>query len=114
MLVQSVHGIPRSAEPPAVMVRQRCPVDEIEAGATDLCVQQLPQHLRETIVIAYLSSGTADAKATTFNCSRATYYRRLEAAYIELLGLMNDYEVGLVRSQASPIEGPPAVCCLTR
>lgn len=75
----------------------RCPVDAIEAGATDVCVQALPDEFKAAIVMSYLTSGTADDKARKLRCSRRMYFYRLKAAYAALLGLFNDYEVGMVR-----------------
>lgn len=80
-----------------VMRRDPCPVDEIEAGITELCILQLPEKLRRAVAACYLSGGTADAKAAQLDCDRATYFRRLTRAYAELLGLFNDHEAGVLR-----------------
>lgn len=87
-------GLGERREVPA---RAACPVDEIEAGATDVCVQLLPAKLLAAVVVGYLTGGTAAEKADELGCDRATYFRRLERAYAALLGLFNDYEVGMVR-----------------
>lgn len=77
--------------------RDPCPVDEVEAGVTELCIMQLPEKLRRAIAACFLSGGTADDKAVELGCDRATYFRRLRRAYAELLGLFNDHEAGVLR-----------------
>lgn len=76
----------------------RCPVDAIEAGATDICVRALPSELRAAIVMSYLTSGTAEQKAARLGCSRRKFFYVLKQAYGELLGLFNDYEAGIIRA----------------
>lgn len=81
---------------PAVQ-RAACPVDEVECGITELCIQQLPQKLRDAVVLGYLATGAAVDKAHELNCDRATYFRRFNRAHGELLGLFNDHEAGVFR-----------------
>lgn len=77
--------------------RIKCPVDEVECGITELCVQQLPEELRAAVEMANLSGGTAEEKALELGWSRRTYFRRLNQAYAELIGLFNDHEAGVRR-----------------
>jgi hypothetical protein len=85
----------RDPEPP--VGRRQCPVDAVEGGITDLCVRQLPQKLREAVIVSYLTTGTVEDKARDLGCDRATYFRRLNRAYAEMLGLFNDHEAGVQR-----------------
>lgn len=78
-------------------VRRDCPVDEIECGVTQLCLQQLPRHLCDAVLLCWLANGTAEDKARELGCCRATYFNRLNAAYAELIGLLNDHESGVLR-----------------
>lgn len=87
----------RTERAPVVARREPCLVDEIEGGVTEICVMHLPEKLRNAIVICYLSGGTAAEKANELGCDRATYFRRLDRAYAELLGLFNDHEASLLR-----------------
>jgi hypothetical protein len=80
-----------------VTKRKPCPVDDVEAGITDLCVRQLPGKLRDAVVLSNLAGGTAEEKALALGCDRATYFRRVSRAYAELLGLFNDHEAGVLR-----------------
>lgn len=77
--------------------RSRCPVDALEGGATDVCVEQLHTPYRDAIVASYLTGGTAEEKSALLRCSRRTFFYRLDHAHAELLGLFNDYEAGLTR-----------------
>lgn len=85
--------------------RKPCPVDEIEAGITELCIQQLPMKLRNVVVIGSLSPDTAEEKSLELGCDRATYFRRMNRAYAELLGLFQDYEAGIERVDVKRANG---------
>lgn len=89
----------RNMRVPAVAAssRAQCPVDELEAGATDVCVQQLNEKQRLAVLESFLTTGTAEEKAQRLGCSRRMFFYRLNAAYTSLLGLMQDYELGLAR-----------------
>lgn len=89
--------------------RAPCPVDPVEAGVTDLCVDQLPLKLRNAVIMGFLQGGTAEEKAFELGCDRSTYFRRLERAYGELLGLMNDHEAGLNRVDVTAANAEMAV-----
>lgn len=80
-----------------VVDRGRCPVDAIEGGATDICVDNLHAPYRQAIAMSYLGQGTAAEKSMGLGCSRRTFFYHLDHAHAELLGLFNDYEAGLLR-----------------
>lgn len=88
---------------PSMVQRAACPVDEIECGIIQLCIEQLPEHLRDVVLLGYLASGTAEDKARELGCCRATYFNRLNAAYAELLGLLNDHEAGVKRVDVAQV-----------
>lgn len=81
---------------PAVIQRP-CPVDVIEAQETERAVLALPERLRSVIVLEYLTNmGYLDkAKAMKPPGAFKSFYRRLERAHYELLGLMNDVAAGV-------------------
>jgi hypothetical protein len=85
--------------------RAACPVDEVECGVTELCIQQLPAKLKDVVVMSTLAGGTAEEKACELGCDRATYFRRLNRAYAELLGLLNDHEAGVPRVSVDQVNG---------
>lgn len=106
IMAQRVRHVRESAP----RMRSRCPVDEVECGITDLCIKQLPVPLREVIVASNLYPGTAEEKALELGCSRRTYFRRLQHAQAELLGLFNDHEAGVLRAECeNPVTREPPV-----
>lgn len=92
-----------------------CQVDAIEAGITDICINQLPVQLREAVHVDNLQEGTAEQKAQRIGISRRTLFYRLERAYGQLLGLFNDHEAGVTRADtdARNVEMATAAACVS-
>ena len=65
-------------------------VDPTEAEETDAAVRKLPQQLRSVVEEHWIRRGTVLQKCRALHVSRAIFYSRLDRAYNELLGLMND------------------------
>jgi hypothetical protein len=70
-------------------------VNDAAAQETDACVRALSDDLRQAVVLAYLCGGSMDDKASKAGISRRAFYYRLDRAYGELLGLLNDQAAGL-------------------
>lgn len=87
----------REGTQPPKIIRKPCPVDWIEAEETDRCVKGLPDYLRCVVVLQYLTNMEHEEKAAAMQPPGAfkTFYRRLERAHYELLGLMNDAAAGI-------------------
>ena len=90
--------LPREIERP-------CPVDVGEAEETGRCVQALPDKLRCVIVLEYLARMTKREKVAAMKPegTSKTFYNRLDHAYYELLGLMNDAGAGLPLPVRAPV-----------
>jgi len=96
--VEQIGRLPREIERP-------CPVDVVEAEETGRCVQALPDKLRCVIVLEYLARMTKREKVAAMQPegTAKTFYNRLDHAYYELLGLMNDAGVGLHLPARAPV-----------
>ena len=84
-------NVKRTADPdrPAV-------VNDSEAEETLRCIMAIEDSdLRSAVIEAYFEGGTVDQKVNALGCCRKTYYNRLERAYTEILGYMNDIAAGL-------------------
>jgi len=63
------------------------PVDpgyDDEAGATDKAVAQLPDELRQVVMVYYLTPGTLKQKARECGIHRDTLYARLHHAHLRI------------------------------
>jgi hypothetical protein len=83
-----------------------CPVDQDESQKTTRCVRALRVDLREVVVQRYLEGGTVEQQIMAIRCCLDTYYRRLNVAYFDLLGLFNDVEAGV---PLPPISDPGVI-----
>lgn len=101
-LIEGRLGDPDKLPP---QIERPCPVDVIEAQETDRCVLALPDRLRCVIVLEYLTTMGRDEKIAAMKPAgaRMSFYRRLERAHYEILGLMNDVAVGV---QLTPAAAP--------
>lgn len=79
-----------------------CPVEIDEARETQRCVRALDAvypalsapSIGEVLAECYVWGGTTEQKLSALRCCRDTYYRRLDLAHQELLGLFNDAASG--------------------
>ena len=76
-------------------VRDACPVDVEEARETSLCVNALPDYLRDVIVEEYAVGGSAEQKAEALGIKPKSFRDRREHAHVLLLGLFNDAAAGV-------------------
>lgn len=84
-------NVKRTADP-----ERPLPVDINEAEETYLCVLVLgDQKLKDAVMEAYFHGGTVEQKCAALQCCKQTFYNRLERAYAELLGYMNDVAAGV-------------------
>lgn len=82
-----------------------CPVDEAEAYQTNLAVGALADHLRQSIAVHWLKSGTGDMKARMLGISRDQFYARVATANGKLLGYFNDQAAGIPLPPPEPCHG---------
>ncbi len=80
----------------AGFVETTCPVDITESEETQRAVMALDPELRDVVFEAYTKGGTIEQKMKALGIgSKRTYYKRLERAYVQLLGFWNDIECGV-------------------
>lgn len=60
------------------------PIIDIESMNVDRAVSELPNELKEVIVVWYLKPGTTTQKARDCKCSRATFYNRISSAHTRI------------------------------
>jgi DNA-directed RNA polymerase specialized sigma24 family protein len=70
---------------------------EMDSAACEMdqCVCALERDLHQAVMEEYTRTGTQEQKAKRCGCTAKTFCARLERAYRELLGLMNDQAAGL-------------------
>ena len=71
------------------------PTSDLECCETDRCVVALCPALRLVVEAIYLHTSTEAQKCEACACSRATLYRRLHEAHVQLLGYLNDLAAGV-------------------
>jgi hypothetical protein len=65
------------------------------AGEMDQCVCALTPDKKLAVMLEFTRTGTQQQKAQQCSCCLRTYQYRLEAAYRELLGFLNDQAAGI-------------------
>jgi len=70
---------------------------EMDSASTemDACVCALRDQLKQVIMLEFTRAGTQEQKAKLCSCHVNTYKNRLNAAYNELLGYLNDQAAGV-------------------
>lgn len=84
-----------------------CPVDLDEAEETQKAVQALDPELRDIIFETYLKGGTVKQMMRACGIrKRDNYYLRLNRAYRQVLGYMNDVAAGVALPAPKPRKEP--------
>ncbi|HJT63095.1 MAG TPA: hypothetical protein VJ797_15605 [Burkholderiales bacterium] len=90
-----------------------CPVDIEEARETWLCINALPEHLRDTMIEEYAVSGSSEQKAAALGIKPNSFRDRREAAHVMLLALFNDAAAGVPLKTVERTRGrPPLRRCI--
>lgn len=85
--------------------QDECPVNIEEARDMDACVSALlgvDEDLHQVVMECWYLGGTVEQQVQACGCALKTYYRRLERAKDELLGLLQDKLAGIPLPKACP------------
>ena len=107
-------GLPHQAAfmrdaPPSNDARRQSyvPLNDFECADTDRAVCALRPELRKVIDESYRFGNSLNDKLRRCGCEKRTYYRRLDAAHLHIMGYLNDLSAGIalpVRGQILPLD----------
>ena len=79
------------------------PLNDLDCCQTDKAVCALPSDLKAVIVEFYTRTGTADMAAKRCGVSKATLFRKVDAAHQHIMGTLNDLTAGVRARPVRPL-----------
>lgn len=70
----------------------KVPTLDVEAEQTDRAIQSLESHLRRTVEVYYLGTGSMEERCRHLQVSRPTIYTRIDQAHEALAAWLRDVE----------------------